>query len=390
MKNEASATEVVCRLPVIVQALPNLRYEDGDWISKQERLIAIGSIPIRVLTSLFEVDQAKADNPEGYQRVATPNRVNTLRRDLESCRVDLPTALLLNLREFDESVHLNRQLDYSTLTLHQGNHLYVVDGQHRAEALIGLNKEEPQRWGDYSIPFVCLLGADRNGEMTEFYVVNSNAKSIGTGLAYELLKRRADHSEIAKDHLIETGKAWVQAAETLTQKLTLVDSWRDRIQFPGQKKSGTLITNNGMATSLRPLVEQPGFFQAIRDVDQQVQVLNAYWEGIRLVLPAAMRDPEQYNLQRSLGVTALHPVLVNMLAIMVSNGLSVRSPEDFAEVLETPLKTLGGQNQDGEEIQGADFWRRGAAGASAMYNNRVGHRVLQARIREKLPHVNVR
>ena len=184
-----------------------------------ERRIAIGSIPVRILANLFRVDQAAPDSPDGYQRVATSNRVNSLKRDLDSCRVDLPTAILLNLREFDAATHLNHQAERSDLRLWKGDHLYIVDGQHRAEALIGLYKEDPQRWGEYAIPFVCLLGADRNGEMTEFHVVNSNAKSIGTGLAYELLMRRADHSAMFRDHLRERGKAWVQKAGVLTQEL---------------------------------------------------------------------------------------------------------------------------------------------------------------------------
>ena len=75
MSAQSPATEVVCQLPVIVQSLPDLRYEDKDWISKAERRIAIGSIPVRILANLFRVDQAAPDSPDGYQRVATSNRV---------------------------------------------------------------------------------------------------------------------------------------------------------------------------------------------------------------------------------------------------------------------------------------------------------------------------
>lgn len=380
------------RLPVIIQDLPNLSPDNGDWMSQKGRQIAIGSIPVAVLADLFEVDQNTPSNPDGYQRVTTTNRVNSLRRDLEARRVDLPTAILLNLRGFDISTHLNRLPDRAELVLTEGDKLYVVDGQHRVEALVRLyrdNDEDKQAWGERAIPFICLLGADRDGEMTEFYVVNSNAKSIGTGLAYELLKRRADNSEAVRIQLTETGRAWLRTAETLTQKLSDTNLWRGRIRFPGQKQQGTLITNNGMATSLRSLVEQPGYFQMIRDADEQVKVLDAYWEGIKLVVPETMSDPERFNIQRTLGVTALHSVLVNVLAIMDSRGLSKSDPYKFVEIIETTFKELSGLNPNGEWVQGADFWRRGSEGASGLFNNRNGHRVLRAQITEKLPPVIV-
>ncbi len=132
--------------------------------------------------------------------------------------------------------------------------------------------------------------------MTEFYVVNTNAKSIDTGLAIDLLKKRADNSAAVRDHLTETGRAWVQKAENLTQMLAKLDTWKGRIRFPNQEKKGTLITNNGMATSLRPLVEHPGYFQSIGDANQQVRVINAFWKGIKIVIPEAMANPENFNI----------------------------------------------------------------------------------------------
>ena len=246
------------RIPVIVQDLPNLRYDDGDWMSQKGRQIAIGSIPVSVLANLFEVDRFSQDNPEGYQRVATEGRVNALKRDLEHDRVDLPTAILLNMREFNISTHFDGLSDRYELVLGKDDRLYVVDGQHRVEALVRLYRENPgsqEKWGRFAIPFVCLLGADRDGEMNEFHVVNSNAKSIGTGLAYELIKRRADNSAAVRDHLIETGRVWVQKAEALTQKLSGMGVWQNRIQFPGPKQKDCIDhKQRHVATSLRPLV----------------------------------------------------------------------------------------------------------------------------------------
>ena len=390
MPSQQPTNETTFRIPVIIQELPDLRYAGSEWMANNDRQIAIGSIPIAVLSKLYQVDRVNLrDNPDGYQREPIVSRINSLKRELQARRVDLPTAILLNLRIYDKLRHIPDAGTVTELVLNGEDRLFVVDGQHRVESLIRLHEEGPEAWGNYSIPFVCLLGADLNGEMTEFHVVNSNAKSIGTGLAMDLLKRRAEASEVVRDQLVETGKAWLGAASHLTDALKQTDIWRNKIQFPGQSKRGTLITNNGMITSLRPLVDQPGYFQSVGDTEQQCRILSAYWEGIKIILPEAIEDPERFNLQRTLGTTALHGALVNVLAVMVSQGRSVLDHNNHAEIMRDPLINLGETNSDGTWVDGADFWKRGAEGASGLFNGRPGSRVLQAKIKEQLPNLVV-
>ena len=386
-----STTAHQFRIPVIVQEMPDLRYGNDEWMAQNGRKIAIGSIPTSTLKTLYRVDRVnQRDNPNGYQREAVKTRVNSLVKELKAQRVDLPTAILLNLRGFQAPQHLPDEGISTNLVLSEDDHLYVVDGQHRVESLIALFEEDQDAWGSYAIPFVCLLGADLNGEMTEFHVVNSNAKSIGTGLAMDLLRRRAEASDIVRDQLVETGRAWINTASQLTIALKNTETWKGKIQFPGQAKSGTLITNNGMITSLRPLVEQPGYFQSVGDPEQQCRILDAYWKGIKMVLPEAMADPERFNLQRTLGTTALHGVFVNILAVVVSQGKSVLSPDDFADIMRGPLSELGETNGEGAFVEGGDFWKRGSEGASGLFNGRPGSRVLQAKIKDRLPNLVVR
>ena len=390
MPSQQLTNETTFRIPVIIQELPDLRYAGNEWMANNDRKIAIGSIPIAVLSKLYQVDRVNPrDNPDGYQREPIVSRINSLKRELQAKRVDLPTAILLNLRTYDELRHIPDVDTVTELLLNGEDRLFIVDGQHRVESLIRLYEEDPKAWGNYAIPFVCLLGADLNGEMTEFHVVNSNAKSIGTGLAMDLLKRRAEASEVVRDQLVETGKAWLGAASHLTDALKQTEIWRNKIQFPGQLKRGTLITNNGMITSLRPLVDQPGYFQSVGDTEQQCRILNAYWEGIKIILPEAIEDPERFNLQRTLGTTALHAALVNVLAVMVSQGSSVLDQNNYAEIMRGPLTNLGETNSDGTWVDGADFWKRGAEGASGVFNGRTGSRVLQAKIKEQLPNLVV-
>ena len=45
MTTQATSQEIY-RVPVILQPLPELRYADNDWTSRQDRQLAIGSISV--------------------------------------------------------------------------------------------------------------------------------------------------------------------------------------------------------------------------------------------------------------------------------------------------------------------------------------------------------
>ena len=149
-----STTAHQFRIPVIFQELPDLRYENDEWMAQNQRTIAIGSIPTSTLNALYRVDRVnQRDNPDGYQREAVKTRVSSLVKELKARRVDLPTAILLNLRGFQATQHIPDGGISTTLVLSEDDHLFVVDGQHRVESLIALFKADPDEWGSYSIPY---------------------------------------------------------------------------------------------------------------------------------------------------------------------------------------------------------------------------------------------
>ena len=153
-------SSAIHRLPVITQSLPNLGGKGQDWTSQSGREIAIGSIPVKALQELFTVDRWSSDNPEGYQRTPTPSRVDSLKRDLDLDRVDLPTAILLNLRDYSPDIHLVRSDYQCELVLRPGDKLHVVDGQHRVESLTTLYKDNPEKMGRLR-PALCLFARCR-------------------------------------------------------------------------------------------------------------------------------------------------------------------------------------------------------------------------------------
>ena len=270
-----------------------------------------------------------------------------------------------------------------------------MDGQHRVVALDDLITEDETAkqgsrsvWRDFTIPFVCLLGATPNEEMMQFYVVNSRAKSVPTDLAYTLLTKHAKSSDAARRQLLESGDAWKIAGQEIAERLTEIEPWLGRIRFPSQKKTRQMtIPSSGMVNSLRELVRgsSPVFEQA--ELDGRTQLLSAYWRGILRVLPDANDDPSKFTIQKMTGAVLMHSVLPNVLELVrarYGNSGAV-NPEAYQELMENPLLKLEGENREGHIVNGIDFWRSGADGAAGAFSSNAGRRQLRARILRELP-----
>lgn len=370
----------IMKIPVIVS---------NYMLKKAKAKVAIGLIWAEQLYERFEVPNRDPVTKKGYQRPPQPSRVNRLVEDLDRNLVDLPTALLLNLRGEDAERRLIKDQSGQTyLRLKDHDRLQVVDGQHRVLALQKLLHDSPERWRDLQVPFVLMLGANEWDEMTEFHIVNSTAKSVPTDLANDLLKQRAEREGGLIDVLEGRGQSWKVRAQQLVEELGRRSSlWRQRIRMAAEPKADTTIGSTGVLNSLRPVLNIP-FFQQLRREDQ-FAVLEAFWNGISRVLPEAFEDPDVYSLQKSVGVMAMHELFPAVLEQLRTRSLPITSAESYEEVLRSPLKELEGENAHGHPVGGIDFWRVGEDGAAGAFTSNAGRRVLVAKIRNALPPLNV-
>ena len=135
------------RIPVIVGTLPRTGLP-----------IAVGFIRADELIPRARIAHREFEGGTGYQRMPSQTRVNLLARDLKARKVDLPTALLLNLRSFDPSSNLIKGEHGATILTLTDEYLWEVDGQHRCEGIKAAVAEEPDRFQGYTIPFVVGLG----------------------------------------------------------------------------------------------------------------------------------------------------------------------------------------------------------------------------------------
>ena len=248
--------------------------------------------------------------------------------------------------------------------------------------------ESPDEWGDYVIPFVCTLGGPEEFELEQFYVVNSNAKSVPTNLAYELLSHRASSRSGIMEVLEEENKGWIAHCKGLADEMARDHQlWASRIRFPNEPKEDTTIQLSGMVNSLKTVLGSPYFLRLTQE--GRLAILEAYWEGIRRCIPEAFQRPQEYTVQKSLGVTIFHNILPDVLEIVRERNASAADPEAYEEVMAAPLQELSAENNDGEMVNGQEFWRTAPDGAAGGFSSSAGRRVLSSRLRRVLPRIEV-
>ncbi len=348
--------------------------------------LIVGVVRARDLRGRTTVTRRDPQTKTGYQRQLVQSRVNRLVKDLQCNRVDLPTSILVNLRDYAPDRHLHERHGRLYLTLGDAD-LHVVDGQHRVEALARLVDEDEARWGDLEVPFVCMLGASEREEIRQFYVVNSTAKRVGSDLALDLLEQRAESEPGVMEALIESGDTWKVRGQQIVQDLAKTRLWRDRVRFAGASIGETTMGSAGLARSLRPLLTSPYF--AALTLSDQVRVLAAYWEGIEKVLPECFSRPTEYSLQKGTGVAVLHGLLVSVLEYVRCSGRSVVDPAVYADTLGGILPELEGETTAGDIARGFEFWLGAGEGAVSAYSSNAGRRVLASKLRGMLPPIEV-
>ena len=324
----------------------------------------------------------------GYQRQPQDARINQLANDLRRDRTDLPTAVLLNLRTREaKAVLKDGFLDLHALSSSKLK-FHVVDGQHRVLALERLYTENEERWRNFIIPFVCLVGADEEEEMEQFYIVNSTAKSVKTDLALTLLRARAEADPSVYEALQERGREWQVDGQGLVERMAAESLiWKKQIRLPSMDKGETTISSASMVASLKPLLSSP-FFGGLKPT-QQLRVLDAFWQAVREVLREAFDNPQAYSVQKGVGVIVLHAILPHVLEVVRTRGLFATEQESYKGILDNALTKLESENAEGEPVSGVDFWAAAPKGAAGSYSSSAGRRVLIAKIRQLLPSVEV-
>jgi DGQHR domain-containing protein len=390
-----------------LQAKSTIRLE-GTVFVQRGRPMLMAALPARDVVRHKTVDTYDPYTKKGYQRSPSPTRIASAARYYGEKDGHMPNPLLVNIREEDFGrVDLVVTSDHKEFELARANggdwigHGYVeiptdlpihlYDGQHRAGGLETVLSDY-EGFEDFPIPLSVSLGLDELDEMTEFYEVNTNAKSVRTDLAWQLLKEMADKDPELAERLEMEGKDWVTRGIAVVEELMkLPGPWKDRIQAPNEKvrRSDNLtIPQAQFVRSLRPILDMP--LMAKADPDKIAQLLNAYWQGIASVLPEPFlpgTNPKEYAIQKGQGAVALHRLLPQAIETVRSRGEALNDPAAYAEVMKS-LPKLSGEvvtDQGMVPVSGADFWKSGSEGVASQFTGDAGRKRLSVVIRQLMP-----
>ena len=355
---------------------------------REEISVILGSMPVKHLLDRLEIPYLDALRKTGYQRKPAMSRVKRLADELRAGHADIPTSILVNIREENTKKYLSKdgEVTYLEIPLDSEIKFYIVDGQHRALAFKILYEENFEKWGDYKIQFVAMIGANPEQEMKQFYTVNSTAKSVKTDLAYDILNTLSDKDQHIKNDLVSKGQTWKidgqKLAELLHQKSVV---WKDKIRLANADKQDTVLPVASLVNSLSSPLKTKFFGN--HNLNAQYEILEAYWVGISKAMPIAFGDYyKDYSIQKGLGTAVMNELLGDVIEVIRNKGKDVTDSDAYAEVVKPMLDKLSAINAEDEEVAGSKFWLSGKlGGAAGAFSSSAGKKLLAAKLKANMP-----
>jgi DGQHR domain-containing protein len=239
-----------------------------------------------------KVKRSKAylnETNDGYQRPGSPRRMEAFGRYLmENEQLYIPAVVLSGRNKWVFSETDN------SLTV--DSPAAIIDGQHRVGGYISAYLNDQV---DRLIEFV-VLNISVEEEQQLFLDINSNAKSVATGLV-SVLGRRTD----------------AIVADTLNSHPDSI--FKDRFYITA-KRPGTLFNIASVAKEIGTTFRH-GVFESIKDdVDLKFDIMNVYWEAISTAFKLEWSDinlkanQQEFKLLELTGLMAMALAAEEILA----------------------------------------------------------------------------
>jgi DGQHR domain-containing protein len=279
------------------------------------------SLTVGQLSLRADIDRWTKDNRSGYQRPPLEARLkqtggaSVVKYLLEEAGI-FPTSVLLNVRrklDFKEELKITDEISYGMLSIPDDEKLWIVDGQHRLEALKRASSIKPEL-EKYPVPVTIMDLNDKFDEMLLFYIVNSRQRRIPTDIAYRHLQSMVEKVEIEEKY------GWVKkvllgpperrkglAALIVDYLASDTESpFYNRIRFLGEEKeSWHLIEDSVLIRYISKLLSEKTF--SLMDPANIASLLIEYWKAIEELYPSCFREgeSESYTLLKHTGVASL-------------------------------------------------------------------------------------
>jgi len=334
-----------------------------------------------VLEGMTQVDAWSPTNKQGYQRMPVQARFRKIARYLmgkEGAKPVLPQAVVLNVRNGDNKLKFTESGEggIGTLLVPSDVTLWEVDGQHRLGGLRYAVDQNPE-FAEYPIPVVITEGLPRLDEAVLFFVINTTQKRVPTDLAQRLIEQQMG-DEAMRFQIVAEGKDWIPKATRIVDALVTSTGhpWYGKIGIPGTKLSGVLIKQVSFVTSLKPILTA-GIYGSLEPEDT-AQLLIRYWQALETVYSDAFKEPEEYVIQKTVGVFPLH-----MIAPQVFDLVRIASGRITKDGIVEVLKSLD-ENLGKSYPAGSTFWHS-KDGEAGKYAGSKGFRILAEILKEHMP-----
>jgi len=335
------------------------------------------------------IDRWTAKNTGGYQRPPSERRLSFNRGSVVRYLVKelgcFPTSVLVNIRG---DVGYEKASDMGWLshgTLDTGdNRFWIIDGQHRLEALkraIERNRD----FEDYPVIASVLRLPERFDEMMLFYIVNRRQRSVQTDLVHRHLQRMMWQKgaqwveEMEGQRGVRIGFA-TEVVDTLNAEPT--SPWHGRVQVVGEPSREEHIVSDSLLIKTLADTLRERVFDGLSTREFSELIIN-YWNAVYQLYPECFTAPGDYTLLGTPGVQVMHMVFPAVHArCLVQRDVSEAAMERQLERLlqETP----GHSNPDLRGPLDAEFWSKSHGPLIAMSKSGENIKRLYFDVQEKL------
>jgi len=340
------------------------------------------TVPATLLAEKAEIFRRTPDRREGYQRELQEARLSRGKLGVAGYLLDqmgiFPTSILVNLRREQGQLEYQKKSEGSEgeigdLLVPDGLTWFVVDGQHRLEGLkIAMREEEDL--AKYPV-IVTMTNENIFSEMLMFFLVNSRAKSVATGLAYRILQRML-YDQVAPKWI--EGTMMVGADRRKAIAATIVDylnldldsPFKGRIQEVGEPGSSEHLTTDETLARYVTLILKDSIFSEMYDKDV-AQLLAEYWSALATIYPHCFQKTEDYMLLGTIGLSSMSRLFPTIY------GYSARDGNVSKENMTKYLKYLLEQTPDHRDVDfrgpiDEKWWHR-VDGRGIIHGTGEGH-----------------
>jgi DGQHR domain-containing protein len=294
------------------------------------------TLPMNYLALRADYDRWSKENREGYQRPTMESRfrrtggTSIVRYLLEEMGV-FPTSVLLNARcdlNFNEELKITEKISYGKLMIPDNEKLWIVDGQHRLEALKRVTSIRSE-FEKYPVPVTIMALKDKFEEMLLFYIVNSRQRKIPTDIAYRHLQSMVEKVEVKEQYtwiknvLLGPEERRKGVAALIVDYLIedLESPFYGRVRFVGEDRETWHLTDDSVLIRyVSKLLSEKTF--SLMDPSAVADLLIQYWRAIEELYPSCFKEgeSESYTLLKHTGIASLTYLFPTMYAYCMMEG----------------------------------------------------------------------